>query len=324
MGSTWAIGIDVGGTKILAVAVPADDPSHSPAGDLLGTGAEGACHAERVETPGDAESFAIAVVGLVSDLVERVGTRPSAIGIGLPGFVDHAGVLVRAPNAPGIVGLDVAAVLGPHTGVPVWVDNDANCAAWAMSVYDVPGATTVVGIMLGTGIGGGLVVDGSLHRGRHGFAGEVGHMIVDADGPACPCGQRGCWEVWASGQGLGRLARVAAIAGEIPELVLAHGADLTGPDVTAAARRGHPEGLALLERHAGWVAVGLVGLINLLDPDAVVLGGGITADADLLAGLVAEALEGYPTMAGRSDVVRFGSLGPIAAAVGAGRLALGM
>ncbi len=309
MGATWAVGIDVGGTKILGVAVPAG-------------GAPDAWGAQRVETPGDADRFALAVVDLVADLAARVGTPPAAIGIGLPGFVDHAGVLVQAPNAPGLVGLDVAGILGARSGVPVVVDNDANCAAWAMYRHDVPAATTVIGIMLGTGIGGGLVINGELLRGRHGFAGEVGHMIVDADGPRCPCGQRGCWEVWASGQGLGRLARAAAVAGEIPELVLAHGPDLTGPDVTAAARRDHPEGLGLLERHAGWVAVGLVGLINLLDPDAVVLGGGITADADLLAPAVALALESYPTMAGRSEVVRFGSLGPTAAAVGAGLLAL--
>src|SRR5205807_3790376 len=140
-------------------------------------------------------------------------------------------------------------------------------------------------VTLGTGIGGGIVADGRLYRGANGFAGEIGHMVVDPHGPLCPCGQRGCWERFASGSGLGRLGREAAMAGAAPRLVELAGGDaeaVRGEHVTEAAREGDGEARAVMERFAWWGALGLVNLVNAFDPALFVIGGGLVAAGDLL------------------------------------------
>ena len=133
-------------------------------------------------------------------------------------------------------------------------------------------------VTLGTGIGGGLLQGGTLLTGAHGFAGELGHMVVDPSGPPCPCGRRGCWERFASGGGLGRLAREAAQAGQLPEVVALAGGDpeaVRGEHVTAAARAGDPGALAVIGQLGWWVALGLANLVAVVDPSMVVLGGGL-------------------------------------------------
>ncbi len=137
-----------------------------------------------------------------------------AIGVGLPGLIDRDGVLRMGPNLPGIVDLDVEEALADVLGRPVVVDNDANCAAWAEHRLGASqGHDHALLVTLGTGIGAGIIADRRLLTGAHGMAAEPGHMIVDPAGPRCPCGQRGCWERYASGSGLGFLAREAALAG---------------------------------------------------------------------------------------------------------------
>ena len=167
------------------------------------------------------------------------------------------------------------------------VENDANCAAVAEHPLrarpEVP--TTRVLVTLGTGIGGGLVVGGRVARRSHGFAGEIGHMVVDPTGPPCPCGQRGCWERYASGGGLGRLAREAADAGRLPDVVGSAGGDpetVRGEDVTGPPLGGDPGALAVLEELGWWVALGLANLAAVLDPDRIVLGGGLVGAGELL------------------------------------------
>ncbi|MEO7556034.1 MAG: ROK family protein, partial [Acidimicrobiales bacterium] len=189
------VGVDVGGTKILGLAL---DDSGAPAADAV-----------RVATPQGSEP-------LLDAIAELVGRFPGAtgVGVGIPGLVDRAGVVQVAPNLRGVSELAVAARLRDRLGVPVTVDNDATCATWAEArVGAAAGASDVVLVTLGTGIGAGLVAGGALQRGANGFAGEAGHMIVDPDGPPCPCGRRGCWERYASGNGLGRFAREAAAGG---------------------------------------------------------------------------------------------------------------
>src|SRR5687768_5044950 len=130
------------------------------------------------------------------------------------------------PNLPDVVDLDVPGTLAPALGVPVVADNDATCAAWAEHRRGAcRDASEAVVVTLGTGIGAGLVSDGRLIRGAHGMAGEPGHMTVDPDGPPCPCGRRGCWERYASGSGLARLAREAAVAGRADAVVARAGGD---------------------------------------------------------------------------------------------------
>jgi glucokinase len=203
----------------------------------------------------------------------------------VPGLVTREGVLRAAPNLDGVADFDVAGLLGARLGRPVRVENDATCAALAEWMHGVGrGTTDLVLVTLGTGIGGGLVVGGRLQRGAHGFAGEFGHMVVDPNGPLCPCGRRGCWERYASGSGLARLARDAVIARRVDRVLELAGGDpeaVRGEMVQQAARDGDRDALAVIDEFGRWVALGLVNLTNALDPEMLVLGDGLAAGADL-------------------------------------------
>jgi glucokinase len=180
----------------------------------------------------------------------------------------------------------LARLLGERAGVPTVVDNDANChAVGEQAVGAAAGEADALVVTLGTGIGAGIIAGGAVLRGAHGFAGEPGHMIVDPNGPPCPCGKRGCWERFASGTGLGRLARDAASGGRLDAAVVLAGGDpeaVRGEHVTASARAGDAESQAVLDALAGWIALGLANLTNVLDPSVIVIGGGLVEAADLL------------------------------------------
>jgi glucokinase len=194
-------------------------------------------------------------------------------------------VLHAAPNLPDIHNLAIKALLEERLQLPVQVDNDATCAAWGeRELGAAKGSDDVVVVTLGTGIGGGLVLDGHLYRGAHGFAGEVGHIKVDPAGPPCPCGGRGCWERYASGSALGRFGREAGEGGRAVRVVELAGGDfhdVRGEHVGAAAREGDPEALELMDRYAWWVAQGLANLADAFDPDKIVVGGGMLESVDL-------------------------------------------
>ncbi|MEO7837128.1 MAG: ROK family protein [Acidimicrobiales bacterium] len=266
-----SIGIDVGGTKCLGVLL-----------DEAG----GVVLERRVATPGGADALLDAIVRVALAL----GCSPAVpIGLGMPGLVDDEGVLAFAANLEGVVDLPVRANLERRlVGVAVTVDNDANCAAWAEYRQGAArGFTHAVLATLGTGIGGGVISGGRLVRGAHGFAGEIGHMVVDPDGPPCPCGKRGCWERFASGDGLGRLGREAAGGGSaagarIVELAGGRADDVRGEHVTRAAAEGDDGAVEVVGRFAWWLALGLANLANLLDPDRFVIGGGLVEAGDLL------------------------------------------
>ena len=187
-------------------------------------------------------------------------------------------------------------------GRTLMVVNDANCAALAESTSgSATGIADVLLVTLGTGIGGGLVADSRVLVGARGFAGEIGHQVVDPSGPRCPCGRRGCWERYTSGAGLVHLARRAARAGALGSLVAHTGGDpeaVRGEDVTAAARAGDPQALVVMDELAWWVALGLANLVAVLDPSTIVLGGGLVEFADLWLGPTKEAftdmVEGGP------------------------------
>jgi glucokinase len=304
------VGIDLGGTKCLAVAL---------AGNRV-------VQEGRVATPAGGE----AVLDAIADLaVEVAGQRPLvALGVGVPGLVDRDGVLRFAPNLPGVTGLPVRAELERRLGVPVRVDNDATCAAWAERVMGAAtGLDDVVLVTLGTGIGGGVITGGRLTRGANGFAGEVGHIVVDRDGPSCPCGQRGCWERFASGSGLARLARTAAAKGEAAAVLELAGGDvdaILGEHVAAAAAAGDAQACVLVAELGWWVGLGLANLANVLDPEAFIVGGGLVEMGDLLLEPVRVALAAL--LQGRAwrppiPVVP-AALGPRAGAIGAGCLGM--
>ena len=188
------------------------------------------------------------------------------------------------------------------------------------------GRAELLMVTLGTGIGAGIVSGGRLLTGANGFAGEVGHMVIDPDGPLCPCGQRGCWERYASGTGLGRLGRDAAEAGRLAGVVDAVGGDpeaVRGDQVTVAALAGDPEALAVFDVFAGWVALGLANLTNILDPEVIVVGGGLVAAGDVLLDRVRHAFPQAIYAGDRRPLpeVVTAQLGPSAGAIGAGLLA---
>lgn len=266
------LGIDLGGTKLLGVAI--DD-------------AGGVVEEVRAPTPRGGDRVVDALAAAARELAAAAGAEAGApVGIGAPGLVDRLGRLRVAPNLPGIRELALRERVGGRLGVPVRVENDATCAAWAEHVAGAAsGSGSSLLVTLGTGIGGGMVVDGVLQLGSQGFAGEFGHMVLDPDGPPCPCGRRGCWERLASGTALGRLGREAARAGGLTRVVDLAGGDpegIEGAHVTSAALEGDTEAGRLLDGVARWLGIGLANLLNVLDPEVVVVGGGLVAVADLL------------------------------------------
>lgn len=259
-------GVDVGGTKCLGVVVD----EH---GAVLAE--------ERRPTPHGPAELVRAIAAVVEALPDA-----EAVGVGAAGLVTPDGVLRAAPNLVDVQELPIGALVADRVEQPVIVDNDNTCgtyAEWQMGA--AAGAHDMVFVGLGTGIGGGLVAGGALQRGGHGFAGELGHMVVQADGVRCVCGRRGCWERYASGSGLARLAQEAATARRLPRLVRALGGDVEavrGEQVTAAARQGDASALAVIDDYARWVALGIVNLVNVTDPEVVVVGGGLAEAADVV------------------------------------------
>jgi glucokinase len=321
------LGIDVGGTKVLGVAL--DDADHVLAEVRVPTPQRPG------RDPGTAEVTGLLVDGLarvVDLLVAELGSTRGAVagdvGVGVPGLVDDHGVLRFAPNLAVGTGVDVGAQLaGRLDGRRVVVDNDATCAALAEWTSGAAmGLSDVVMVTLGTGIGGGVIAGGRVLRGANGFAAEIGHMVVDPAGPLCPCGKRGCWERYASGSGLGRLAREAAHAGRLDGVLGLAGGDpeaVRGEDVTGAAAAGDDGALAVLAELGWWLALGLANLAAVLDPEAFVLGGGLADRLELVLGPTRRAFdELLVDRRYRPEIgIRPAALGERAGAIGAARLA---
>lgn len=270
------VGVDIGGTKCLGVAI---------------SGAEVVAEV-LVPAPTSPAAMAEVVPAMVRSLQEQAGSSgPVEVGVGVPGLVDLQGTLRFAPNLGGLNEVAIAQVLGQALGGQVLggrvvVANDATCAALAEQAMGAGrGRRDLVLATLGTGIGGGLVVGGQLVLGHRGFAGEIGHMVVDPQGVACPCGRRGCWERYASGTGLGRLGSQAARAGRADGVLDRAGGDpeaVRGEHVSAAAAEGDNGGRAVMEEWAGWVALGLANLTAVFDPEIFILAGGLAAAGDVM------------------------------------------
>jgi fructokinase len=257
MSAAFRIGVDLGGTKIEAAA-------------LDGSGMIRA--RRRIATPRDNyRGTILAVTGLVTALETEIGARAS-VGVGIPGTIVTATGLVKNANSTWLnhqpLGRDVEAALRR----PVRFANDANCFALSeASDGAAAGYGTVFGVILGTGVGGGLVIDGRILVGANAIAGEWGHNPLpgpqadELPGPACYCGRAGCIETFLSGPGLAADHRRHA------------GYDLAGPHIAAAAEAGDADCRATLDRYAGRLARALAAVVNIVDPDAVVLGGGLSA-----------------------------------------------
>lgn len=313
-------GFDLGGTKL--------------AGIVTGVDGSTPIHEVRVPSPIGSDGVVDSVESLCRTLLsgaqEALGHRVElvAVGLGAPGLVDRSGKLRFGPNLPGVLDAPLASLLNDRLGVPVAVDNDATCAAWAEQQRGAAvHAAHSITITLGTGIGAGITSEGRILRGAHGFAGEPGHMVVDPHGPPCPCGRRGCWERFASGSGLGRIAREAAEAGRASRIVEMVGGDpcsVRGETVTSAAAAGDPEALAIIDEFAWWVGLGVANLLNVLDSELVVIGGGLADSGDLILGPVRAAYRGFVLGSGHREEapIVLAELGSKAGAWGAALLAL--
>ncbi|MEZ5380873.1 MAG: ROK family protein [Microthrixaceae bacterium] len=303
------IGIDLGGTKLAGGVVV-----------LGGDGEPRLLIEERVPTPATADELVEAMQAMVLHLCAAAPEPPCSVGAGIAGHVGLDGVVVQAANTAMAVGVDLAGPLARASGLPVSIDNDANVVAMVAQREAETHVGALVAVTFGTGIGGGLVLDGALWRGAAGLAGEPGHMVVDAGGPRCRCGQSGCWEAVASGTALGALARAHADARGAPGLLRRAGRveSLDGEIVVAALREGDPDAAAVWDSWTGWVALGVANLIQLLDPDLIVLGGGVSAAGELLTQPVLKHLEAMSVgLAHRRLRLRCAPGGPAAGVVGA-------
>ena len=258
MGTLW--GIDLGGTKIEGVVLP----------DALST--EPIC---RMRVPTEAENGYDHVLGQIARLVDlmrsEVGSGPEAIGFGTPGVTDPKSGRLKNSNTQALNGMLLRDDLSDKLGVQAVLANDANCFALAEATYGAgKGAGTVFGVIMGTGVGGGIVIDGKIIGGAQGIAGEWGHNVLDPDGEYCSCGKRGCVETVLSGPALERFYRRRS------------GRSLRLPEIVELARAKEDESaIETLDRLISLVGQGLSVVVNILDPDVIVLGGGVGNVAEL-------------------------------------------
>jgi glucokinase len=307
-----AIGVDIGGTKVAAGVV-------DESGAVIDR--------ERRPTPGhdigETEDIIASVVNALCDRHEVC-----AVGIGAAGWIaDDRATVLFSPHLAWR-GEPIRDALAGRIRKPLTVENDANAAAWAEYRFgSARGQRVVVCVTLGTGIGGGLVVDGTVYRGAFGVACEYGHMTLVPEGRLCACGNRGCWEMYASGRALARDARELVAESPVAAsrlLEMAGSVDaLDGPVVTAAAAQGDPAASSICTTMGRWLGRGLANLAAVLDPSVFVIGGGVSEAGELLIGPARE--EFRHTLTGRgfrpvADVLA-AALGPDAGLVGAADLA---
>jgi glucokinase len=308
-----AIGVDIGGTKVAAGVVDEQ-------GGLLATA--------RRDTPShDPAKIEEIIADVVREL--QVSHQIEAVGIGAAGFVDAArSTVIFAPN---LAWRDepLRAAVEERCGLPVVVENDANAAAWAEARFGAGrGQKYLVMLTLGTGLGGGLVIDGQLYRGRLGVAAELGHITVEPGGRRCGCGGRGCWERYASGRALVREAQEIAslspaIASRLLDLAGGRPEAITGVAITQAARDGDEAAIEAFRVVGTWLGHGMAAMAAVLDPGMFVLGGGVSSAGELLREPAVRTLQERITARAYRDVpgVRIAELGPEAGIVGAADLA---
>ncbi|HEX2073305.1 MAG TPA: ROK family protein [Geodermatophilus sp.] len=278
-----ALGIDIGGTKVAGGVV-------APDGTVLDTARRGTPGGSVAETED-------AIVAVVEELADRHGGPLVGVGVGAAGWFDRTGDTVLFSPHLAWRNSSLRKDLSDRLHRPLWVGNDADAAAWAEYRYGAArGAVLALMITLGTGIGGGIVIDGRLQRGAHGVAGEWGHMRVVPDGRLCACGNRGCWEQYASGTALGQTAREVArnspaAAALLLDRVEGDADRLTGEHVATAAAEGDPLARELLNEVGSWLGQGIADLAAVLDPEVVVIGGGVSVLGEMILGPARERME---------------------------------
>jgi glucokinase len=309
---TLACGIDVGGTKIAGGVV-----------DDTGTIIEEL----RVESPATDED---AIEQAIETLVTELRTRHdiAAVGVGVAGYINRARSVVMFAANMAVRHLDLKADLQRRLDLPVFIENDANAAAWGEFQFGAGhDVEELLLVTVGTGIGGGVVLDGELYRGAFGVGAEIGHLRVVPDGLQCGCGNRGCFEMYASGKALVRRARAAASADPqaAADLLARAGGDparISGPLITAAAREGDAFALAQLAELGRWLGEGIASITAVLDPALVVIGGGVSAADDLLLEPIRQGFAAQRPGHGRRPMleIRKAAMGNRAGLIGAADL----
>jgi glucokinase len=265
------IGVDLGGTKMLVGVLSGTEPLYE----------------QREASTGQTEDELVEL--LVREVKEAHEARPDAVavGLGIPATIDHdKGIAVAAVNLP-LSEVPIREIVSEAVGLPVFVDNDANVAAYAEYLYGAAqGKPHTVMLTVGTGIGGGLVLNGEIYRGSTGAGAELGHIVIQADGPPCQgnCPNHGCVEALASGTALGREGRAAAESSPDSAIgkMLAEGREIDGHAVTEAALAGDEVAVGVFDLIGTRLGVACSSLANIFQPNAIVVGGGVIAAGDLL------------------------------------------
>lgn len=306
-----AIGLDVGGTKIAALRI-------RPDGEIVAR--------ETVPTPADDMEETLRSMIAAAEAVRTAAV--TVVGVGAAGLVESGtGILTFAPNLAWR-DVPISERVGGALGLPTITENDATAAAWGEYRFGAGrGHDDILLVTVGTGIGGGVVAGGKVFRGAHGFAAEIGHIIVEPGGPVCGCGNRGCWEQVASGHAIARAGREAVVDhpnSGIATLARGDPANVTGRLVTQAARDGDRVARGILAVVGSRLGEGIAGLVNVLDPALVVVGGGAIAAGEMLLATARTAYtEAVEAPEHRPEVpIVAAELGNDAGAVGAAALAL--
>ena len=314
-GGRRVLAVDLGGTNIRVAVVSTD-------GELT--------HRRAIPTDSkDGHRMVIKrTIDLINDVADAAGLgRDSPVGVASPGPLDpNTGIVLFTPNLPGWRDVPLGPHLAEGTGRHVSVANDGNCAALGeMRFGSGQGATNLVYLALGTGVGGGVISHGQLVDGIRGFGAELGHSVVALDGPRCTCGGIGCLESFVAGWAIGREGELVATTADGEAILAAAGTGpVTAGAVATAAQGGDPAAIAILARagHALGAAIGA--FVNIFNPEVVVIGGGVAAIGDLLLEPARRAIPSYAFVANRSCMqIALSSLGDDTALFGAAALALG-
>lgn len=313
------LGVDIGGTRLSSAVVDAD-------GAVL--------HLWREATP--AGRGALTIVQWLAQAVaegrdyarEEYKQTPAGIGIGFGGPVDYStGLIRRSHHVKGWEGVPLGQLLHEATGLPTFLENDANAGGLGEALFGAGrGADSLLYVNIGTGIGGAVIINQRIHRGAHSNAGEIGHVVIDPwHGPVCTCAKRGCLEALASGNALGQAARRRLR--EQPNLNSSLAAlpleEVSGGQVGAAAQQSDPLALEVVRQAAEYLGLALAGAANLVDPELIVIGGGVGELGELLLGPTREAFQRYatPPVVANTAIVT-AELGYDAGVIGAAAVAL--
>ncbi len=312
------VSVDIGGTKILSALI-------SPENEII--------IEKRIKTPlNNLDKLILDVDDLLKSLFKETDTDFQSIlgvGISIAGTVDYnRGYLFRAPNI-GLSDINLAKIISEKLDYPVFIDNDANLACLGEYLYGAgQGADNLVCLTFGTGIGGGIIINGQLYRGSCGSAGELGHSVIQIEGPECSCRRLGCYEEIASGRALGRLAADMAkeIDKSLVEEVLAGGTKITGEMIGKAAEQDRLFAKMVVEEYANYVSIGVINYVNIFNPDKVILGGGVMDSGQEILNVVKKRVldEALPPNNSCAEIVKanLGSNAGILGAAGLVRMAL--